>query len=73
MAEIKLQGAVRLLLTLGVAARFFDRSTDAFVLPRPSALNSRVPAVKYQLRTVLALFRGVPLGRLQCQQLLRGG
>src|SRR5689334_14437734 len=39
------------ILTLGVAAAFFDRSTGAFVLPRPSALNSRALAEKYQFRT----------------------
>jgi tetratricopeptide (TPR) repeat protein len=39
------------ILTLGVAAAFFDRTTGDFVLPRPSALNSRVLAEKYQFRT----------------------
>jgi hypothetical protein len=39
------------ILTLGVAPAFFDRSTGDFVLPRPSALNSRVLAEKYQFRT----------------------
>jgi len=39
------------ILTLGVAAAFFDRATGAFVLPRPSALNSRALAEKYQFRT----------------------
>ena len=39
------------ILTLGVAAAFFDRTTGAFVLPRPSALNSRALAEKYQFRT----------------------
>jgi hypothetical protein len=39
------------ILTLGVAAAFFDRTTGDFVLPRPSALKSRVLAEKYQFRT----------------------
>jgi tetratricopeptide (TPR) repeat protein len=39
------------ILTLGVAPAFFDRTTGDFVLPRPSALNSRVLAEKYQFRT----------------------
>jgi tetratricopeptide (TPR) repeat protein len=39
------------ILTLGVAAAFFDRATGEFVLPRPSGLNSRVLAEKYQFRT----------------------
>jgi tetratricopeptide (TPR) repeat protein len=39
------------ILTLGVAAAFFDRTTGAFVLPRPSALNSRALAEKYLSRT----------------------
>ena len=39
------------ILTLGVAAAFFDRTTGDFVLPRPSALNSRALAEKYLFRT----------------------
>jgi len=39
------------ILTLGVAAAFFDRETGDFVLPRPSALNSRVLAERYRFRT----------------------
>lgn len=39
------------ILTLGVAPAFFDRATGAFVLPRPSGLNSRVLAEKYRFRT----------------------
>jgi len=39
------------ILTLGVAAAFFDRVTGEFVLPRPSALNSRALAEKYRFRT----------------------
>ncbi|MBV8838558.1 MAG: GSCFA domain-containing protein, partial [Alphaproteobacteria bacterium] len=39
------------ILTLGVAAAFFDRETGAFVLPRSSALNSRALAEKYLFRT----------------------
>ena len=39
------------ILTLGVAAAFFDRATGDFVLPRPSALNSRALAEKYLFRT----------------------
>lgn len=39
------------ILTLGVAPAFFDRVTGDFVLPRPSALNSRVLAEKYLYRT----------------------
>ena len=39
------------ILTLGVAPAFFDRTTGNFVLPRPSALNSRALAEKYLYRT----------------------
>jgi len=39
------------ILTLGVAPAFFDRTTGDFVLPRPSALNSRALAEKYLFRT----------------------
>jgi tetratricopeptide (TPR) repeat protein len=39
------------ILTLGVAPAFFDRATGDFVLPRPSALNSRALAEKYEFRT----------------------
>jgi tetratricopeptide (TPR) repeat protein len=39
------------ILTLGVAAAFFDRTSGDFVLPRPSALNSRALAEKYLFRT----------------------
>jgi GSCFA family len=39
------------ILTLGVAPAFFDRSTGEFVLPRRTALNSRVLAEKYVYRT----------------------
>ena len=39
------------ILTLGVAPAFFDRETGAFVLPRPTALNSRALAEKYLFRT----------------------
>ena len=39
------------ILTLGVAAAFFDRQTGEFVLPRPSHLNSRALAEKYLFRT----------------------
>jgi len=39
------------ILTLGVAPAFFDRLTGNFVLPRPSALNSRALAEKYLCRT----------------------
>ena len=39
------------ILTLGVAAAFFDRDTGAFVLPRPTSLNSRALAEKYLFRT----------------------
>jgi hypothetical protein len=38
-------------ITLGVAPAFFDRETGEFVLPRPTALNSRVLAEKYRFRT----------------------
>jgi hypothetical protein len=38
-------------LTLGVAPSFFDRETGAFVMPRPTALNSRALAEKYVSRT----------------------
>jgi len=40
-----------LILTLGVAPAFFDRTTGDFVLPRPTSLNSRVLAEKYEFRT----------------------
>ena len=39
------------ILTLGVAPAFFDKSSGAFILPRPSALNSRALAEKYIFRT----------------------
>ncbi len=39
------------ILTLGVAPAFFDRSTGEFVLPRRTALNSRVLAEKFLYRT----------------------
>jgi GSCFA family len=39
------------ILTLGVAPAFFDRVTGDFVLPRPTALNSRALAEKYLYRT----------------------
>jgi tetratricopeptide (TPR) repeat protein len=39
------------ILTLGVAAAFFDRATGDFVLPRSSGLNSRALAEKYLFRT----------------------
>ncbi len=39
------------ILTLGVAPAFFDRTTGDYVLPRPSALNSRALAEKYLYRT----------------------
>jgi hypothetical protein len=39
------------ILTLGVAPAFFDRATGDFVLPRPTALNSRAMAEKYLFRT----------------------
>jgi tetratricopeptide (TPR) repeat protein len=38
------------ILTLGVAPAFFNRATGGFVLPRPSALNSRALAEKYLYR-----------------------
>lgn len=39
------------ILTLGVAPAFFDKATGDFVLPRPTGLNSRVLAEKYEFRT----------------------
>jgi tetratricopeptide (TPR) repeat protein len=39
------------ILTLGVAPAFFDRASGDFVLPRSTALNSRVLAEKYRFRT----------------------
>lgn len=39
------------ILTLGVAPAFFDKTTGAFVLPRPTSLNSRVLGEKYEYRT----------------------
>lgn len=38
-------------LTLGVAAAFFDRDTGAFVMPRASKLNLRALAETYRFRT----------------------
>jgi tetratricopeptide (TPR) repeat protein len=46
-----IKGSDVFILTLGVAPAFFDRATGDFVLPRPSALNSRVLAEKYLFRT----------------------
>lgn len=46
-----IKGSDVFILTLGVAPAFFDRTTGDFVLPRPSALNSRVLAEKYLFRT----------------------
>ena len=46
-----IEGSNVFILTLGVAPAFFDRATGEFVLPRPSALNSRVLAEKYLFRT----------------------
>src|SRR5262249_44202174 len=46
-----IRGSDVFILTLGVAPAFFDRATGEFVLPRPSALNSRVLAEKYLFRT----------------------
>jgi tetratricopeptide (TPR) repeat protein len=46
-----LKNADVFILTLGVAPAFFDRATSEFVLPRPTALNSRVLAEKYVFRT----------------------
>ena len=46
-----LKSADVFILTLGVAPAFFDRTTGEFVLPRPTALNSRVLAEKYVFRT----------------------
>jgi len=39
------------ILTLGVAPAFFDKATGAFVLPRPTSLNSRVLGEQYEYRT----------------------
>ncbi|MCE1226837.1 MAG: GSCFA domain-containing protein [Geobacteraceae bacterium] len=39
------------ILTLGVAPCFFDSETAKFVMPRPTALNSRALAEKYRFRT----------------------
>ena len=39
------------ILTLGVAAAFFERESGNFVLPRPTHLNSRALAEKYRFRT----------------------
>ena len=46
-----IKGSDVFILTLGVAAAFFDKTTGDFVLPRPSSLNSRALAEKYQFRT----------------------
>lgn len=46
-----IKGSDVFILTLGVAPAFFDRASGDFVLPRPSALNSRVLAEKYLFRT----------------------
>jgi tetratricopeptide (TPR) repeat protein len=47
----QMQASDVFILTLGVAPAFFDRTTGEFVLPRPSYLNSRALAEKYQFRT----------------------
>jgi tetratricopeptide (TPR) repeat protein len=39
------------ILTLGVAPAFFDRRSGEFVMPRPTAINSRAMAELYQQRT----------------------
>jgi tetratricopeptide (TPR) repeat protein len=39
------------IMTLGVGAAFFDRATGAFVMPKPSSLNTRTLAEKYEFRT----------------------
>lgn len=39
------------IITLGVAPAFFDRETGEFVMPRPTALNSRALGEKYLFRT----------------------
>lgn len=47
----KIRNSDVFILTLGVAPAFFDKTTGAFVLPRPTALNSRVLGEKYEYRT----------------------
>jgi len=39
------------IMTLGVAPAFFDKDTGEFILPRPSSLNSKMLAEKYDYRT----------------------
>lgn len=39
------------IMTLGVGAAFFDRETGAFVMPKPTSLNTRTLADKYVFRT----------------------
>lgn len=39
------------IVTLGVAPAFFDKVTGEFILPKPTALNSRALAEKYVFRT----------------------
>ena len=39
------------ILTLGVAPCFFERGTNRFIMPRPSAINHLALAEKYQFRT----------------------
>jgi len=38
------------ILTLGVAPAFFDRETGEYILPKPSELNNRVLADKYEFK-----------------------
>lgn len=40
------------ILTLGVGAAFFDRETGRFVMPRPTSLNRRALAERYEFRTI---------------------
>ena len=39
------------ILTLGVAPCFFEYGTNKFIMPRPSAVNHRALAEKYEFRT----------------------
>ena len=53
-----LAGSEVCIFTLGVAPCFFDSATGAFVMPRPSALNTRVLAGQYLFRTTTVAENG---------------
>lgn len=47
----RLASADVFILTLGVGAAFFTRDTGKFVMPRPTALNRRALAERYEFKT----------------------